>query len=290
MVLATLMASSSLARALLVRWRITVPGILLSLGLAAAMYGVFPPLYNSSSTVVLIPAAQHGRNTLLSFDTGLSTSAEILVQGMNDPQVATDMGLVAGQDKVTVVNGNAGSNGKIVESGGPFISVSTQSSTPARATALAAQATSGVEDKLAELQQSVKVSKNQSINVSTVVSPTPGKVAVDTLLRSMGLAMLFGCGLTVAAVCMVDRRGRRNIPQAQPDFGTERVTAQAALRSASGILHRLDPFDEFDALAASTEPIDESSRSGQLAADPSTSKSDNRSARQSAGRIVGRRR
>src|SRR5207244_2057210 len=119
MTLANLVASPSLARALLVRWYITVPGILISLAFAASTYVLLPPQFSSTSTVVLIPAAQHGKNSLLNFDTGLSTSAEIVVQAMNDPQVATDMGLVKGQDKVTVVNGNAGSNGKIVESGGP---------------------------------------------------------------------------------------------------------------------------------------------------------------------------
>src|ERR1700761_2715532 len=101
MILADLVASPSLARALLVRWDITVPGVLISLVLAVATFFVFPPQFTSTSTVVLIPAAQHGKNTLLSFDMGLNTSAEILVQTVNDPQVATDMGLVKGQDTVT---------------------------------------------------------------------------------------------------------------------------------------------------------------------------------------------
>src|ERR1700704_6261830 len=107
MTLATLVASTSLARALLVRWYITVPGILLSLGLAGGAYSFFPPQFGSNSTVVLIPAAQHGSNSLLNFETGLSTSAEIIVESMNDPQIATDMGLVKGEEKITVVNGNA---------------------------------------------------------------------------------------------------------------------------------------------------------------------------------------
>jgi hypothetical protein len=265
MTLANLVASPSLARALLVRWYITVPGVLVSMALAVAAYFVFPPQFASTSTVVLIPAAEHGRNTLLSFDTGLNTSAEILVADMNDPQVATDMGLVKGQDTVTVVNGNADSSGKIAASGGPFISVTAQSSTAERATALAAQATTRIQQELTDLQNSVKVTKRLSMNLSPVVSPTPGKLVVQMLLRTMGLALLFGCVVTVAAACLVDRRVRNR--HAQAVLSAERATAPTALRSTNGVLQHVDSSAEVDVLAVamSPEPLSETGRPGRKA-------------------------
>ena len=215
-----------------------MPGVLISLVLAVATYFIFPPQFTSTGTVVLIPAAQHGRNTLLSFDAGLNTSAEIVVEAMNDPQVATDMGLVKGQDDVTIVNGNAASNGKIVESSGPFISVTAQSSTPTRATALAGQATTRIEQQLTDLQNSVKVTKRLSFNLSPVVSPTPGKMVLQMLLRTMGLAFLFGCVVTVAAACLVDRRARNR--HAQALLRSEPAIAPTALHSTNGVLQRVD--------------------------------------------------
>lgn len=265
MTLANLVASPSLARALLLRWYITVPGVLASLVLAGAAYFIFPPQFASTSTVVLIPAAQHGRNTLLSFDSGISTSAQILVADMNDPQVATDMGVVKGHDTVTVVNGNADSSGKIAESGGPFISVTAQSSTPERAVALAAQATTRIQQELSDLQDSVKVTKRLSINLSPVVNPTPGKLVVQMLLRTTGLALLFGCVLTVAAACLVDRRARNR--HAQALVSSERASAPTALRPANGVLQHVDSPDGVDVLtvAMSPEPVSEAGRPGRKA-------------------------
>lgn len=244
--MATLVASPSLVRALLARWYITVPGLLLALGLAVGSAVILPAPFASTSTVVLIPAAKKGGNSLLTYDTGISTSAEIVVQAMSDPQIADDLGLVKGRDTLEVVNGNADAKGKITESSGPFISVTAQSSSPARATALAEQATTRVQQELADLQQSVKVKKQQSMNMSPVVSPTPGKRVMSMLLRTVGLSMFLGCVLTLVAVILVDRKIRRRESLAIQDFGTELGAAPTALRSTNGALQRLDTFDEID--------------------------------------------
>lgn len=259
----TLVASPSLARALRTRWYITIPGILLSLGLAAGAAVLIPPPFASNSTVVLIPAPAKGGNSLLSSSSGLSTSAEIIVQAMSDPQIEKDLGLVRGRDTVTVVNGNANSSGKITESAGPFISVTAESSSATRATALAQQATAKVQQKLAELQQSVKVKKQQSMSLSPVVSPTPGKLVVAMLLRTVGLATLFGCVLTLGAVLLVDRRLRRRVSFATQHSAGERVTAPTALRpQINGALQRLDKFDGADRVmnGQSSDPAGEIGR------------------------------
>ncbi len=252
--MATLVASPSLVRALLVRWYITVPGILLSLGLAVGATVLFPPQYASNSTVALIPAPLKGGNSLVSSTSGLSTSAEIVVQAMSGPEVAKDLGLVSGKDAVTTVNGSSNSSGKIIESSGPFISVTAQSSSAARATALAEQATAMVQAKLDELQSSVKVKKKQSIGLSPVITPTPGKLVIAMLLRTAGLAMLLGSVLTLGAVALVDRRARRRKATAPDHSDGEREAAPPTLRSASAPLQRLDKIDGPDLVVTGHSP------------------------------------
>lgn len=252
--MATLVASPSLARALVLRWYVTVPGLVLSLALAAGATIAIPPQYASTSTVALIPAPQKGGNSLLTSTSGLSTSAEIVVQAMSDPEVAKDLGLVSGKDAVTTVNGSANSSGKIIESSGPFISVTAQSSSATRATALAEKTTSLIEQKLKDLQDSVKVKKQQSIGLSPVINPTPGKLVIAMLLRTSGLAMLFGCLLTIGAVCLIDRRARRRKALAPERAADEREAPLAALRPSGVTLQRRDKFDGGDVVVPGQSP------------------------------------
>jgi len=197
-----------LVRALLARWYITVTGLLLSLALAAAAYVLFPPQYSSTGTVVLLPASQRGQNSLLNFDSSLNTTALIVVQALNAPQVSTELGL-ASTDKYTVVNGGASLTGKVNETSGPFISVTARSAGPTESSVTVSRVLVEAQQQLVERQKSLRVFKRDAIGLEIVAGPTPPKLLLSGPLKSMGVTLLLGIGSTVAAACLRDRSAAR---------------------------------------------------------------------------------
>jgi capsular polysaccharide biosynthesis protein len=191
------------------RWCLTIPGLLASLALAAAGCVLVPPQYTSSGTVVLVQPNQRGANSLLTSGESLGTTALILVQTLNVPQVALDLGLAPNQESFIVKNGSTSLAGKVTETTGPFISVTAQSPSPDRSTAIAGSVLARAGSELKDLQTSLKVRTKNNIVVETVVDASPPKLAWDLLLRTVGLALFVGIVITIGLVCAFDRTATR---------------------------------------------------------------------------------
>jgi hypothetical protein len=87
---------------LLRRWYVTLPALIISLGLAAAVFGSVPAKYASKGTIVLLsPGASRSdtgqsspTNPLLSFDGSLTTVSTALIQ---EPRPARRHGRLPGR-------------------------------------------------------------------------------------------------------------------------------------------------------------------------------------------------
>lgn len=200
------MASASLLRVLLVRWYLTVAGLLLSLVMAATAYALIPVQYESSDTVVLVQPQQLGdnqSNPLLDLNQGMNTTAAIIVQALNSPVVSGQLGLVAGEDSFTVRNiGGAGINNTVDR---PFISVTAQSSSPARSAAIVGWVMDEAQRQLADLQRTLQVRSKKYVVLERVTDPAPAKPIRTSQLSALAAATLLGVALTVAFVWGYDR-------------------------------------------------------------------------------------
>src|SRR5882757_8974147 len=123
-------------RAMRRRMNVAIPGLILSLGLAALAFLLVPAQYSSTGIALLVQPKQPGgarssSNPLLAFDNSLSTTALLLVQSLDTPTVDDELGLTGTPDKFVMKNVAA----TPVAGGGdsqPFIYITAQGSTPER--------------------------------------------------------------------------------------------------------------------------------------------------------------
>jgi capsular polysaccharide biosynthesis protein len=234
------MTSASLLRVLLVRWYITVAGLLLSLVMAAAAYTLIPVRYESSSTVVLVQPQQPGAgqsNPLLDLNQGMNTTAAIVVQAMNSRVVSGELGLVTDEDSFTVKNiGGAGINNTVDR---PFVSVTAQSSSPARSTEIVGWVMDRTQRELTDLQRNLQVRKRKYVVMESVADPAPAKSIRSGQLSALAAVTLLGISMTVAFSWGYDRM----ISRARPDRAANRPvsTNGAPTNGAPSLVPYNDP-------------------------------------------------
>jgi capsular polysaccharide biosynthesis protein len=202
------MTLSNTVRVLLIRWYITVPGLLLSLIIAGATFSLVPPQYTSSGVAVLVPpkkpeAGLSSANPLLNFNPSLNMTALVMIQGLNSPAVSTELGLTPGEDSFTVKNVNDASvDGK---AGQPLIYVTAQSSIPEKSAAIVVSVVDMARQDLVDSQNDLRVSQRSGIRLVSVVAATPPKLVPGTRLVVSGVALMLGLIVTIIAACALSR-------------------------------------------------------------------------------------
>jgi len=175
-----------------------VPGMLLSAVLAWLVFATVPDAYTSSGVAVLVPAKWAGgpvANPLLNFDASLNTNAMILIQALNDPQLVDAVATQPG-DSYTVANSGETTADDLGER--PFLYITTKSWDPARSTAMVSVLLDTAAQQLSERQREMRVLPIRSIQLDTIVDPTPPKRVVVTKTVAAGGAFLLGLVATVA--------------------------------------------------------------------------------------------
>jgi capsular polysaccharide biosynthesis protein len=199
-------------RVLLVRWYITVPGLFLSLAIAGVAFSLVPPQYRSDGTAVLVqpkPPGLNSANPLLTFDASLNTTALIVVQALNAPDVATELGLTAGKDTFTVKN-----EGSVAVGGGqqePFISVTAQSPDPATSADIVVRVMGMARQELVDRQNALNVAARNAIRLQSVVDATPPKPVLGTSLAASAASLILGIIVTIMTARVWDRFAARRI-------------------------------------------------------------------------------
>jgi hypothetical protein len=208
--------SGDVPEALLRRWYITIPGLLLSVVVAALGFALVPPHYTSSGTAVLVQPKLPGtnpqnQNPLLTSGVGLNTTASILVQALNAPVQAlnapsagSELGLIGAQDSFTVRNtgGTVGAAGDDQ----PFIIVSAQSADPQRSMDIVVSVMGKAQAELSSRQNALHIFPRNAIRMETVVDATPAKTVRTAPLAASGAALMFGALATILVACAWNRR------------------------------------------------------------------------------------
>jgi len=201
-------------RALLVRWYVTVPGVLISLVLASIVASLVPPVYTSTGIAVLVQPRQAGvktaadANPLLNFDSSLSTTALIMVQSLDTPEVATQLGLtphalIPSGDTFTVKDvGNTNVGDQIVQ---PFIYITGQSSTAAGSADIVRRVQEFARQDLIERQRGLRVTQQNYIKLESVVDPTEPKPMIAITAGAAIGTFIIGAALTILVALMWEK-------------------------------------------------------------------------------------
>jgi capsular polysaccharide biosynthesis protein len=186
------------------QWFTMVSGLLLTLAAAALVFALVPPSYTSSGTVVVMPPTRptaKPTNPLLALNSNLDTIASILLQSLSSPVLPFRVGLVAGQDAVTIKQAGVGSS----PAAGPFISITAQSPDAARSPAIVSWVIDLARHDLADRQRALKVANRMAVTLESVVKPTPAKPVWLVPVSATGGAVLLGLMLTTAAAWSMTR-------------------------------------------------------------------------------------
>jgi hypothetical protein len=203
------------ARVLLIRWYMTLPGLLLALAAGAIVFALVPPVYTSTGVAILVRAKQPGinpPNPLLSFDASLSTTASIVIQGLNSPETAS-MVEVDPDDSYTVSNtGDGVPPGD--PSARPFIYVRAQSRSSDSSVQVVQRVLDMANQDLIDRQREMRLLPRNFIQIDQVVDATPPKrIRGSQLGASLATVALFGV-LVIAFVLLREdilaRRRRRS--------------------------------------------------------------------------------
>jgi len=199
---------------LVVKWYLTIPGLLISLAMAGVTFSVVPPLYSSSGVAVLVQPKQPGAslaNPLLGFDSGLTTTAAIMIQSLDAPTVAPRVS-VSDRSSFHVKNASDATTGDVGVQ--PFIYINTQSPIADDSAAMVSRLIELARQDLADRQQTLRVRPTNYIRLETVVQPTKPKYLVGTQVAVSGAAFLVGIVVTIGLVLLGERFnvGRRREP------------------------------------------------------------------------------
>lgn len=191
------------------RWYVVLPALLASLGAATMVYLSTPVYYVSHSVIVLatspvgssVSTDRSGPpalvNPLLNYDYGLSTSASIIIQSLNSPEMAAELGVVPqGESAYKVSNGST--NPELLVSG-PFIFIDGESRDPAAARALVQKVAKRVARELAARQKDLEAPPQTYVTANVVVAPTVGESKGGSRGRAGAAAVGIGLIISVAS-------------------------------------------------------------------------------------------
>jgi hypothetical protein len=206
---------------------IGLPLLVGSVLIGALAFLLSPSHYLSSSLMVLTTPTSGGTlsqdpskptgltNPLLNFDDGLKTTSAILIQAMNTPEVARELG-AEGTNKLTI--GDGAGNPDLFGVNGPFVYIEGESASAESARALVQLAQQRVRDELINRQKALGAPPSTYITMVDVVPPSAPEIQRSDQIQLAGVALVLtaiaGLAGAYAAERMLTNRRRRD--DAQP--------------------------------------------------------------------------
>jgi hypothetical protein len=206
---------------LLRRWYVSVPIFTVSLALGGAVFYTVHTQYESTGTLVLTAPPSGGvtqlnpkdatgpGNPLLDFEGSLTITTQLLIQSLSSPTVQQAIA-----DKGGVGTYQAGDG----ETGGPFVVVIADATSPAQAEKTVTLALQTAKDELNQRQKALDAPASTYIVTQIVVPPTPATTKIGSKVKAGGIALALGLVLSLAAAYAVEsvstNRRRRRAAQA----------------------------------------------------------------------------
>ena len=201
------MSLSAALQAVLRRWYITIPGVLLSLLIASTTFNLIPPRYTSSGTAVLVqqksPTAANLENPVLGGSGSLDIATITLVQALGTPAIKEELGLTRRGDNLTINNVGAAAVAEGADH--PFLYITAQTSSPQKSVEIVDDVMGMARQKLADIQAAVHVTPERQIKLETVVDATRPKAVVTTSYAVTGAALMLAIIVTCVVACTWDR-------------------------------------------------------------------------------------
>jgi hypothetical protein len=220
-----------------------IPGLLLSVALAAITFAVTPPVYTSSGEAVLVLPKQVGANQananqtnpLINFDPSLSTTAEIMIDGLTSPAVESLINLAPG-DSFTVTNTNDGGFQSANQSVNPFIYFKTQSTSPDRSVAMVSSLLDEGRQLLLDRQRALQVRPRNYVSLDSVIEATTPQIVSGSQLGWSEAALALGIAVTIAITWLAELLARRRDDKQQDATRAPNVSPAAEPRPQSALL------------------------------------------------------
>jgi hypothetical protein len=227
---------------LLRRWYVAVPALVVSLGLAAGVYLSVHTDYQSTGTMVLTSSAEGAStsagdnasqdrvNPMLAFDGSLNTSAQIIIQSLQDPAVEKQALGDSPDLKYEVGSG---------ELSGPFVVVVSTARTPDQAREIVTKVLDRARLELDKRQKDLRAPAATFISAVQVVAPTPAEAKTGGKTRFAAVALVLGFVASLGAAygweSVAEARRRKTEAAAESAAGTEPVPENPPQPEANGV-------------------------------------------------------
>lgn len=209
------------------RWYVVVPAFMVTIAATMAVYASVPARYESNAVLVLttplIGSSTSANpdmppsliNPLLNFEQGLNTSAAILIQALQKPELAAQLGVVPGGDTSYEVN-NGSINPELLITG-PFLFIRGESGTASGAEGIVRRVVQRARIELANRQQVVEAPKPTYITMDVVVPATVPEEKRSGKARSavaaLGLGGIASLVTAFASESVANARRERRQPR-----------------------------------------------------------------------------
>ncbi|MEU8032114.1 chain length determinant protein [Streptomyces sp. NPDC049099] len=202
------------------RWRVLLPGLLLTAGLTVAVYLLVPVTYQSQSTVVLLNSQKatvaYDGNPFLSTQTSLTGMADGLARNLNSDDSVREL---KSRGATGTFEAKLADNAQ-----GPLMWLTVTGTDKTDVLASDRILTAYAGQRLEQFQKQQSVAPKAMIRMTTVVAPQNPVAQTKTRLEYLVMAGFLGLVLSLVAVFYVEARRRPRAP-AQPDEPARPVTA-----------------------------------------------------------------
>lgn len=205
------------------------PLVLLSLAVAAASFYFVPVHYTSNVLMVLTTSAKGAftdptkpaglTNPLLQFSDGLKTTASILIQSMNTPDIKSALGAPVGGTTDLVID-DGRTDPDLLDISGPYIYISVDARTAAQASSVVDKAQTLIRESLDTRQKSLGAPRSTFIMVAGIVPASEPEMELGGKWQAAAVAFVLTLAgtLGIAYAFVRSRMVKRPVPVSQrPD-------------------------------------------------------------------------
>jgi hypothetical protein len=212
-------------RALVRRWYITAPGILLAVAVALAAWVTIKPAYERTATLLLLPnqsSVPTGSNPYL-YIGGLTQAADVIVRAVNSEAVTGEISSEHPGTEISVYRDPTTS--------GPVLLVDVTAPTDAAASEALEQTVTATSSALDDIQTKAHVTEEDRITMAPVTVDTSSTLVQKKRMMVAGGAPAAVVVITLLVVAAVDGHSQRRKRRAKAE-GIVRIEPDDAVAEA----------------------------------------------------------